>query len=169
MAWSSCEAEFVAACAAAKIAMYLRSILDEINVPQHHTTMIYEDNTGALTMANTGQPTKRTKHMDTKHFALQDWVEQDLVNLEQINSPDNSADSFTKALARTKFYVHNDVIMGRMPPKYYNGDITPIVLEKPSPANTNDTNALVLKNIKTTSKRTHNKNIPTMKPTVSTE
>ena len=125
VAWSSTEAEFVAACEAAKMAIHLRSILDEINISQDHATLIYEDNSGALEMANARQPTKRTKHMETKHFAIQDWVEEDLVVLEYIKSPNNSADTLTKPLARTAFYKHNDVIMGRVPPLYYKGTVRP--------------------------------------------
>lgn len=70
IAHSSTEAEFVAACDAAKLALYLWSILEDIGVDQQHATMIYEDNTGALLMANAGQPTRRTRHMDIKYFSL---------------------------------------------------------------------------------------------------
>ena len=63
--------------------------------------------------------------MDTKHFAIQEFVEEDLVVLEYIKSQHNSADTLTKPLARTAFYKHNDVIMGRIPPKYYKGKLTP--------------------------------------------
>ena len=59
--------------------LYLRSILDEINVPQENATVMYEDNQGALLMANAGQPTRRTRHVDIREFALLDWVERDLV------------------------------------------------------------------------------------------
>ena len=65
VALSSTEAEFIAACEAAKIILYIRSILDDINVRQESATTLYEDNQGALLMANSGQPTKRTRHMDT--------------------------------------------------------------------------------------------------------
>ena len=75
--YSSTEAEFVAVYDAAKMAIYLRSLLDEIGIPQIHATMIYEDNTGALMMANAGQPTRRTRHMDIRYFAIQDWVEDE--------------------------------------------------------------------------------------------
>ena len=81
VAWSSTEAEFVAAREAAKMAIHLRSILDEIDVPQQHATLKYKDNSRALEMTNARQPTKRTKHMETKHFAIQDWVEEDLLVL----------------------------------------------------------------------------------------
>ena len=125
VAHSSTEAEFVAANEAGKMAKYLRSILDQIGISQEEATVILIDNSGALMMANAQQPTRRTRHMDIKHFSIQDWVERDLVVMEEICSPQNSADSFTKALARTLFYVHNDVIMGRIPLSYYQGNIKP--------------------------------------------
>ena len=125
VAHSSTEAEFVAANEAGKMAKYLRTILEQIGTPQEEATVILIDNTGAMLMANAQQPTRRTRHMDIKHFSIQDWVAQDLVIMEQIKTHQNSADSFTKALARTLFYVHNDVIMGRIPPAYYQGHIKP--------------------------------------------
>ena len=84
VAHSSTEAEFIAACDAAKMALYLRSILEDIGIEQSEATMIYEDNTGALLMANAKQPTRRTRHMEIKHFPIQDWVELDFIVLEQI-------------------------------------------------------------------------------------
>lgn len=125
IAHSSTESEFIAAVDAAKTALHLRSILSDIGADQRHATMIYEDNTGALLMANAKQPTRRTRHIDVKNFSIQDWVEEDLIILEQIATTNNSADHFTKPLARTLFYKHSDVIMGRIPPDYYRGDINP--------------------------------------------
>ena len=71
VALSSNEAEFIAACEAAKVVLYIRSILDDINITQEKATTLCEDNQGALLMAKSGQPTKRTCHMDTKCFSLQ--------------------------------------------------------------------------------------------------
>ena len=118
IAQSSTEAEFIAAADAGKSILYLRTIMDEIGIPQHHATILYEDNQGALLMAQAGQPTKRTKHVDIKHFALQSWVERDLLTMKRINTSDNSADALTKATARTLFYRHNNHIMGRIIPSY---------------------------------------------------
>ena len=146
IAHSSTEAEFVAACDAAKIALYLRSVLDDIDIPQDGATALMEDNDGVLMMANAGQPTRRTRHMDIKYFGIQDWVEDDLVILEAIHTSNNSADHLTKALSRTAFYKHNDVIMGRIPPLYYKGKIRPTYrsikgtdMQQKSPSTTIDT------------------------------
>ena len=113
IALSSTEAELMAASEAGKIILYLRSIIHELGFPQYLPTLLYEDNTGALHMVNTQQPTRRTRHhMDTKCFALQDWVEHDQVELTQIGTASNISDAFTKAVGRIKFYEQTDVIMG---------------------------------------------------------
>ena len=75
IAHSSTEAEFTAACDAGKAILYVRSILDEIGIPQNEATTLFIDNNGALLMGNAQQPTKRTRHMDIKHFSLLDWIE----------------------------------------------------------------------------------------------
>jgi hypothetical protein len=118
VALSSTEAEFTAASEAGKTTLYLRSILHELGFSQCLPTLLYEDNTGALHMANAQQPTRRTRHMDTKHFALQDWVEHDQIEITQIGTANNVSDAFTKALGRIKFYEQMDVIMGRRIPPY---------------------------------------------------
>ena len=118
IAMSSTEAEFVAACEAGKAILYIRSILDEINIPQDEATTLFIDNNGALLMANAQQPTRRTRHMDIKHFALLDWVERDLIVLKRINTTDNYSDAMTKSLGRQLYYRHNDYILGKIIPKY---------------------------------------------------
>lgn len=117
IAHSSTEAEFTAACEAGKLILYFRSILEDLHLPQQHATILYEDNNGALLMANAQQPTRRTRHMDIKTFAILDWVEQDLLLLANIRTNDNAADTMTKALTKQLFYRHVDTIMGHRIPK----------------------------------------------------
>lgn len=118
IAMSTTEAEFVAACDAAKIILFLRSILEDLGIPQNHATTLFEDNHGALMMANAQQPTRRTRHMDIKHFSLLDWVERDLVLLKTISTHDNASDAMTKFLPKLLFYRHFDTYMGHRIPKY---------------------------------------------------
>ena len=118
IAMSTTEAEFVAACDAAKIILFFRSIFQDLGIPQEDATILYEDNSGALLMANAQQPTKRTRHMDIKHFSLLDWVERDLLLLKEISTSDNAADAMTKMLPKQLFYRHFDTYMGRRIPDY---------------------------------------------------
>ena len=93
-----------------------------MGISQMKATTLYEDNQGALLMANSGQPTKRTRHMDTKYFALQEWVSNDLIVLKRINTSDNESDTLTKNVGRTLFYRHNDYMMGKVIPEYITKD-----------------------------------------------
>ena len=79
-------------------------------------TALYEDNQGCLFMAESRKPTKRTQHVDIRHFAILDWVEQDLLNIKKINTSDNAADCLTKPTGKILFYRHTDTIMGRQAP-----------------------------------------------------
>ena len=118
IALSSTEAEFVALCDAGKVVLYARSILNYLKVSQDNATVLFEDNRGALLMAQQRKPTKRTRHMDIKYFAVSDWVERDLITVTAIPTAENVSDAFTKQTPRILFYRHYDRLMGRVVPSY---------------------------------------------------
>ena len=70
-------------------------------------------------MADAGQPTTRTRHIDIKHFALLDWVENDMIKLQRIATSINSTDNLTKSTPRIIFHQHNNIIMGRFNQKQF--------------------------------------------------
>ena len=115
---SSTEAEFVAAADAGKIALYLRSMLAELGIPQINATILYKDNMGAYLMVSAGQPTPRTRHIEIKDFALQSWVERDIIDILRIKTSLNTSDYLTKSAPRIIFHRHNDINMGKICPKY---------------------------------------------------
>uniref|UniRef100_A0A7S1VQI3 Reverse transcriptase Ty1/copia-type domain-containing protein n=1 Tax=Grammatophora oceanica TaxID=210454 RepID=A0A7S1VQI3_9STRA len=117
-ATSSTEAEFLCASDGGRMALHLRSILDELNVPQQYATVLYEDNRGALLMATAGQPTRQSRHIDIRNFALLDWVERDLVDLESISTSVNAADLATKQVGPILFRRHLDNVSGRLRPPW---------------------------------------------------
>ena len=93
--------------------------MDEVSclfqlIVQNEATALFEDNQGALLMANLGQPTKRTRHMDTKHVAIQHWVNTDQLILKRIGTNDKKSDIITKNVESTLFYRHIDYIMGKV-------------------------------------------------------
>ena len=131
---SSTEAEFLAASDAGKMALYLRSILDELGVAQQYATVIYEDNRGALLMANAAQPTKQSRHIDIREYALLDWVERDLITLEDVSSGLNASDILTKQTGPILFARHVDNLSGRVPPPYVVGHPAPAPADLGHPA-----------------------------------
>jgi hypothetical protein len=118
VALSSTEAEFAAAADSGKAALYLRSILQELGVEQLLPTVIYEDNNGARLMTNAQQPTRRTRHVELKQFAVLQWVEDEQIIFGDIGTANNISDSLTKQTGRIKFYQHHDILMGRLRPAY---------------------------------------------------
>ena len=118
VALSSTEAEFYALAEAGKIILYVRSVLNDLNMPQNLATVIYEDNRGCLKMTQAMKPTRRTRHVDTRYFAILNWIETDQLHIKKIDTADNASDVLTKALGRILFYRHTDTLMGRRPPSY---------------------------------------------------
>ncbi len=102
----------------AKMILYIRSIMYDLNIPQVAASVIGEDNDGCTAMANAGKSTSRTRHIDIKYFVLCKWIEGNLLVLERVPTAQNTADHFTKSLQRTLFYRHRDLIMGRIIPPY---------------------------------------------------
>lgn len=115
---SSTEAKFMAACNAGKIALYVCSILNELGIPQEEATLIHEYNAGAILMANDGQPTRRMRHIDMRHFTLLDWIKQDLISLAPVATAKNPSDVMTKALVCILSCRHTDVLMGCVLPYF---------------------------------------------------
>ena len=95
---------FSAACDAGRCYLFIRSLLEHIQVPQEATTTIYEDNNGAVLMANAGKPTRRSRHIELKYFAIKYLVKKVLIMIKWISSTNNCSDSLSKPLARTLQY-----------------------------------------------------------------
>jgi len=96
----------------------LQSILKEVGYEPRHATIIYEDNAAAIEMANAQLPTRRTKHIELKHFALLQWCETDQIILTAISTSNNSTNGLTKPLAKVLFGRHRAAPLGHQPPSY---------------------------------------------------
>ena len=108
VAGSSTEAEYNMASDGGRMSLYCRSILWDLGIPHD----------GATAMANAGKPTPRSRHIDIKYYAIQEWVERDLVLLTRIETSLNMGDHFTKPLPKILFYRHRDFYMGHVSPPY---------------------------------------------------
>ena len=116
IATSLTESEFIAAVHAAKIAKYLRSVLEDLGYKQNHPTTLWEDNQAAIAMVNERRPTTRSRHIDVQFFAIQEWKARGQVQLKYINTLINPADAATKALGWTLHSRHVRRAMGHYGP-----------------------------------------------------
>ena len=112
MALSSTEAELIAAVTAVKTARYIRSFMSELEFTQEGPTPIYEDNESAITIVNSCKPTERSRHIDIRFFAIQDWKTRGNIKLFHVPGATNPADDLTKPLGFVLHIRHAQYIMG---------------------------------------------------------
>lgn len=116
VATSSNHAEVIALHEASRECVWLRSMtqliltscgLEKNKIP----TLIYEDNSACVTQMKEGYiKSDRTKHIPPRFFSYtQDLIKDNQVEMKYIQSSNNAADLFTKALPTATFrkHVHN--------------------------------------------------------------
>jgi hypothetical protein len=124
---SSTESEFISASEGGKMTLYFRTILNDIGMTQHVPTQMFADNQACISMANARQPTRRTRHLDIKYFALLDWVETDQLIMSHISTSDNPSDLLTKSLGTQFFARHSATLLGKRVPTYFTFDRLPYI------------------------------------------
>lgn len=97
VALSTAEAEYMALTEAAKEAIHLKFLLNDLKVPQE-TITIWNDNQAAQNLANNPVTNKRSKHISIKEHFIRDSVRNNLLRIEYKNTEELEADMFTKAL-----------------------------------------------------------------------
>ena len=103
VALSSTEAEYVALCMASQEAIWLRNLLDNMNFKQEESTVIYEDNQGAIALAKNPKNHSRAKHIDVKYHYIRQAVEEKNIKLIYCSTENMIADILTKGLPKLKF------------------------------------------------------------------
>ena len=102
IALSSCESEYVAACAAVQEALYLTKLFNGFTCISDDNCIVYVDNQGAIGLAKNPIAHNRSKHIDIKFHFLRDVVNKKKVTLKYVKSNDNVADIFTKVATKVK-------------------------------------------------------------------
>ena len=112
VALSSCEAEYMAAGAAAQQIVWLRTLLAELGWPQEEGTTLWCDNQSAISLASDDMQSAHTKHIDIRHHFIRFHVADGRIVLEWLPTSEQEADLLTKALGRVLFQRFRARIMG---------------------------------------------------------
>eukprot|EP00253_Pinus_taeda_P010490 PITA_10490 len=99
---STTEAEYVAATEATKEIVWLRKILEDLQVKQVQSTPLMIDNTSAIKLAKNPKFNDRMKHINTKYHLIRHLVEAKTIHLRHCSTNEQIANIFTKALGREK-------------------------------------------------------------------
>ncbi|KAJ9561632.1 hypothetical protein OSB04_006792 [Centaurea solstitialis] len=109
---STTEAEYIAACDAAKEAVWLRNFLSDLRVVASISRPIdiFCDNSGAVAQAKEPREHHKSRHVLRKYHLIREIIGRGDVRICKIPTEDNVADPLTKPLARAKHEAHANSI-----------------------------------------------------------
>lgn len=103
VALSSCEAEYTAAYEVCKEAIWLCALLLGINIAPSDPTTILCDNNAAINLSEDPSLHQHVKHINIKYHFLRKCIQSKEIKMLYINTHNNIANLFTKALDHGKF------------------------------------------------------------------
>ena len=107
VATSTVEAEYIAASAAIKEALWLGSLLKEVGVTVD-CVKLYCDNQGCISNLKNHLVSKFTKHISVCYHYARERVLWGQINPIYVSTSENVADMFTKPLSATSFIKHRN-------------------------------------------------------------
>lgn len=102
-AQSTAEADFIAATAAIKQALWLRKILIDLDLEQQESTEVFLGNQAAIATSHNPVFHARTKHFNIRLYFFREVQEVGQVKLVYCRSEDQVADLFTKPFHVSRF------------------------------------------------------------------
>jgi hypothetical protein len=120
-ALSTTEAEFIALSEGLRTVIPIMSLLEEmqdqgVNITRSRADIkckVFEDNTGALTIATLPKIRPRTKYINTKYWHFREHMEQGKISILPVSTKDQIADILTKPLPEIDFVKLKERIMGK--------------------------------------------------------
>ena len=104
---SSTEAEYVAISELCAEIMFLKQVLEFLEVEVTLPIIVRVDNVGAIYLAQNAVSGPRTKHVDIRYHFVRDYIEQGMVKIVFVKSAENDSDIYTKNLGEELFYKHS--------------------------------------------------------------
>ena len=72
---------------------------------------VYEDNQGAIQLANNPRSSQNSKHIDVRHHFLRELVSEQVIRVEYVPTAQQHADVLTKPLPVDTFRYHRNTLM----------------------------------------------------------
>lgn len=103
VALSTTEAEYVAASESVRELIWLRNLMTDVAPTIQNVPLLMVDNQSAIKLIRNPQFHKRSKHIDIKHHFIREKYSQNFFCLKYVDTENQIADIFTKALPKDKF------------------------------------------------------------------
>jgi hypothetical protein len=101
VALSTTEAEYLAACAATKELVWIKSLMKEIGFSENIKLVI--DNQSSIKLIRGANLHKRSKHIDIQYHYVRDKFLENVMDVEYCETKLQAADMFTKSLPKPQF------------------------------------------------------------------
>ena len=109
---STSEAEYVAMAQGAKTALFTKAVLDFLQPKLANETFdSFEDNQGAIAIAENPISGGRTKQVDVRYHFVRELVERKVLNIQYTESSNQHAGILTKPLGLEAFARHRSFLM----------------------------------------------------------
>ena len=107
---STTEAEYIAVSEAAKEAVWMKKFISELGIVSEIESPVplYCDNTGAVAQAKEPRAHHKSKHILRCFHLVREFIERQEVCIKRVETKNNIADPFTKALPQLEFDRHLD-------------------------------------------------------------
>lgn len=112
VALSVTEAELNAAVLAAQDMLYVKNVLESMQLQVELPMILEVDNRGCVDLANSWSVGGRTRHIDVRQNFLRELKEQGTIKVQWIPGDKNDADLFTKNLEGPKYEKFAQVYVG---------------------------------------------------------
>ena len=103
---SSTEAEYVAVSEVCAEIIFIKYLLEFVEVNVEYPITVMCDNVGAIFLSNNAKNSNRTKHVDIRAHFVRQYVEDGIIKINFVRSTDNEADTFTKNVSGKIFNKH---------------------------------------------------------------
>ena len=103
MAILTIDTEYIAGAEATKEVVWIQNFINNLRILEVYINSIplYIDNNTALKLIKNPEFHSRLKHIDVKHHFIHKKVEEGVIKTQRVNTKDNLADVFIKALPRS--------------------------------------------------------------------
>ena len=102
VALSSTKAEYMALSLCTQEVLWKRAMIKDMDHEQVGGTQVWEDNQGAIALANNAGYHAQTKHVDIRHHFIRENVQAGILKIDYIDTKNQLADMLTKALGRVR-------------------------------------------------------------------
>ena len=110
---SSTEAELYALAACAIELIHIKGVLEFLGYVLDGPIEVETDNKGAFDLCHRYSSAQHSRHIDRKLFKMRELRGAGVVTVKYVPTDENTADIFTKILARQPFEKHRKVVLNQ--------------------------------------------------------